>query len=545
MVNQPSTNQEPLPLHELMGRVIMIGEPTPPRQFLIPALGTMQSLNQALINRPGLDFINFILRGIGQVIFVNNPVSGLLIGVALFIQSPWMAAMALLGGVASTLTAIWLKLDRDAIRNGIFGYNGILVGAALATFGLVTGTNYWAWAIAVSGLSALTTGLMKTLGVWMVTTLKCPALTVPFNLVSLLFLAIAPSLPQSIFQRAMAEPPIAAPLNSLPLAESLLTGFGQVFLVDNLIAALFIFIAIAICTPLGAVVGLFGSILGVIAGLMMGVNPTALYAGLWGYNAVLTAIAIGGIFYAPNLRSVLIGLVCAFLSGLVGGVLSLLFSPLGLPSLTLAFCVVTIAAFALLQRSLPSQVPVALSAITSPEEHLQRFYFAKDIISNFRRQLEIAMMGEQRRFLFESASAAVRGDLRYLFDAIDTNGSKTLSVQELTHHLRQVDHTCSDEELTYLFKSLDVDGSGEIDFEEFGEILLRQRRFMTNFHEFITYFLPLDADGDNAIGLDEMNIALKSVGEAPLKTNEIDFLQYRTGQRPMTWNQFIEVLLVT
>ncbi len=524
----------------------MAQEPSSQRKRdLIPALGTMQSLNQALIKRPTLDFVNAILRGIGQVIFVNNPVSGLLILLALLFQSPWVGGMGLLGGIASTLTAMWLKLDREAIRNGIFGYNGILVGAALATFGAINASNFLAWAIAIIVLSALTTWLLKTLGLWIVTTLKCPALTVPFNLVTIGFLAIAPLLFPALFARSVASPAVTAPLDPVPLAESLLTGFGQVFLVDDLIAALLIFVAIAICTPLGALVGLLGSILGVLAGFIMGVSPTALYTGLWGYNAVLTAIAIGGIFYAPNLRSVLIGLACAFISGLVGGVLSLLFSPLGLPSLTLAFCLVTIVAFTILRRSLPSQVPVDLSAITSPEEHLQRFHLAKDIISNFRRQLEIAMLGEQRRFLFESAPASVRGDLRYLFDAIDTNHSNTLSTQELTHHLHQSGQVWSDEELNYLFKSLDVDGSGEIDFEEFGEIILRQRRFMSNFHEFITYFLPIDANGDKAIGVDEMNVALNSVGESSLTSNEIEFLRYRTGTHTMTWNQFIEVLLVT
>jgi solute carrier family 14 (urea transporter) len=83
----------------------------------------MQPLNQRLANQPGLDFLNYTLRGIGQVIFVNNPFSGLLILLALFIQSPWVGVMGLVGVVASTLTAVLLKLDRGSLRNGIFGFN--------------------------------------------------------------------------------------------------------------------------------------------------------------------------------------------------------------------------------------------------------------------------------------------------------------------------------------------------------------------------------------------------------------------------------------
>jgi len=61
----------------------------------------MQHLNQRLANQPLLDFFNATLRGIGQVIFVNNPVSGLLILIAIFIQSPRLGTMSLLGTAAA------------------------------------------------------------------------------------------------------------------------------------------------------------------------------------------------------------------------------------------------------------------------------------------------------------------------------------------------------------------------------------------------------------------------------------------------------------
>lgn len=64
--------------------------------------GTMQHFNQRLANQPLLDFFNATLRGIGQVIFVNNPVSGLLI----FIQAPWLGTISLLETAAANLKAI-------------------------------------------------------------------------------------------------------------------------------------------------------------------------------------------------------------------------------------------------------------------------------------------------------------------------------------------------------------------------------------------------------------------------------------------------------
>jgi urea transporter len=384
--------------------------------------------------------------------------------------------MGLVAVVASTLTAVWMKLDRDSIRNGIFGYNGILVGAALATFG-ISGNGAWnpAWAIAVIVFSAMTTVLMKTMGIWFVTKFKVPLLTLPFNIATLLFLSAVLFLPQPYFNLG-ASAPSATTSNALDwfrIAQSLPVGFGQVFLADNLVAGILVFLAVALCTPVGAAVGLLGCILGVLAGGLVGVAPEKLYAGLWGYNALFCAIAIGGVFYAPTARSILIGAACAFLGAIAGGVLGAIFAPLGLPVLTVPFCIVTIGFFLVLQRSLPSLVPVALHAVTSPEEHWQRYLAANDIISKFRRQLEAAMVGKRRNFLLEKASASIKGDLRYLFDAIDTNRNGEISAGELAMHLRQAGLGQFEGDLAYLFKCMDVDGSGSIDFEEFGELMLR------------------------------------------------------------------------
>lgn len=44
-----------------------------------------------------------------------------------------------------------------------------------------------------------------------------------------------------------------------------------------------------------------------------------------------------------------------------------------------------------------------------------------------------------------------------------------------------------------LYKSIASHRFGTIDFEEFGELML-DRRLMSRYTEFVTYFLPIDAD---------------------------------------------------
>ena len=81
-----------------------------------------------------IDAINVLLRGAAQVVLLNSPVTGLVIVIALYVQSVAVATYGMLGLVSSTGTAWLLGMDSGLLHSGLFGYNGILVGLCLATF---------------------------------------------------------------------------------------------------------------------------------------------------------------------------------------------------------------------------------------------------------------------------------------------------------------------------------------------------------------------------------------------------------------------------
>lgn len=76
----------------------------------------VSSLTLLLLSPPDkpvvLQFMDWILRGISQVVFVSNPISGILILVGLLVQNPWWALCGCVGTVVSTLTALLLSQDR-------------------------------------------------------------------------------------------------------------------------------------------------------------------------------------------------------------------------------------------------------------------------------------------------------------------------------------------------------------------------------------------------------------------------------------------------
>ena len=73
-------------------------------------------------------------RGIGQVMFQNNALSGLLMLVGIFLNSWQLGVLAVGGNIISTLAACISGYGRDDIKNGLYGFNGTLIGIAVGVF---------------------------------------------------------------------------------------------------------------------------------------------------------------------------------------------------------------------------------------------------------------------------------------------------------------------------------------------------------------------------------------------------------------------------
>ena len=69
-----------------------------------------------------------------QVFFQNNPLSGLMILIAMFVQSSRVAVHGIIAIIVGNLTGLLMGFDKSFFSCGLFGYNSFLVGLAIATF---------------------------------------------------------------------------------------------------------------------------------------------------------------------------------------------------------------------------------------------------------------------------------------------------------------------------------------------------------------------------------------------------------------------------
>jgi urea transporter len=344
----------------------------------------MQAWSERADGNPLLAFVDSCLRGVGQVCFMNNPVTGLAIVVGMFIAEAWLGFAGVLGVVASTATAAVLGMDRGAIRAGLFGFNGVLVGAAFSLFLQPDwDTLVIVWIVVAAAFSTI---LHAALANIFVGVFKVPPFTLAFNFMTLIFLIAALNFANGrvggLVAPADAQVTAGSVSNTLRSAadkasandiegilNAVFRGIGQLFFANSLLAGLVIVAGIAVCSRIAAVFAVIGSAVGMLSGLAFGASGVAIYNGLWGFNSFDAALAIGGVFFVLSWRSTVLAVGCAVFAALLFGAIGALFTPWGLPALTLPFCFATLA-FTLLKGSASELVAIEVADVTTPEEHL-------------------------------------------------------------------------------------------------------------------------------------------------------------------------------
>ncbi|MEA5443147.1 urea transporter [Cyanobium gracile UHCC 0281] len=509
---------------------------------LLPCSGTLRQLTRRWGEAAAVLTVVGAFRSLSQVIFINNPLSGVLLLLALLVQSPSIALFATVGIVAANLAAKALGAPWADRHNGIYGFNGALVGSAIGAYAdLGPPRTALLWALLAVGGAAITAVLVHGLGRRFHAATGLPPLTLPFCLVTwgLLMLVTLADLPALQLQSPALPPPAESVIQAFLLA--LPRGFGQVFFCGDLASSWLVLAATAVASPVAAGVGLMGGAIGALTGLASGATA-AVAMGLWSFEGVLSAIAIAGIFHAPTRRCVGVAALAALVASLLSPLLERLM-PFGLPGLTLSFIVATLGTLLVVRRTLPTVVPVALHAILTPEEHLQRYLVTRQLLNDFRSRLGWTLDGGGRTSLVPSADPALLMRLAALFERLDSDQDGQLSLAELAEGMGQ-GRSDPAPALARVLAAMDLDGDGAVDKPEFFEVMLRLRRLRDGQERLRRYLIPVDADGDERLDPSEMDRLLRSIGQPSLNHREQRAV-FGPGMAGLSWQAFFDRLLLT
>ncbi|MCZ2341576.1 MAG: urea transporter [Bacteroidales bacterium] len=276
-------------------------------------------------------------RGIGQVMFQENALTGLLFVVGIALSIPLLAAALVAGAVIGTVVAWLARFDKGEVLAGIYGFNPALVGiATLFLFepGLVS------LVLLVVG-SIVATFVTR----WCRAYVPFPTYTAPFVVTTWGIFFLAPALGAVAvgagYPALLANPPVGLTITAIA------HGIGQVMFQASVWTGLFFAIGIAVnCRPhavwvvAASFVGMLVANYQDVAGLEI-LDPEQLVGrrhaenitlGLYGYNATLVALAL-----FLNRRT----LVAPILGMILSVPLTEVFPQLGLPALTAPFVLAT------------------------------------------------------------------------------------------------------------------------------------------------------------------------------------------------------------
>ena len=353
-----------------------------PRQSLVDEIRSSMRHLQRLRGPEGEGMFDAILRGIGQVVFQNNALTGLLLLLAISVNSFLYAAAALFGATVSTYTARVLRTDDRLIRDGLFGFNGALTGIAMIAFTskeYVHGDFPGLSIIAYTALAAAFSTIVARALAFVMRNDRAPGLNLPYCVATLSMLGALHQfggLDSGAVSHSLATSMHGAAGVSAYSADTwfygVATGIGQIFMQDNWLTGLVVVAAIAVNSRISAAAVAVGVAVAVAIGCIVGANETLIRSGVLGYNAALTSIALGGLFVLLDRAGVVYAVLGAVLTTCTWAGLSALLGPSGLPVLTLPFVIVTWLML-LAARGFPALRTIPLEYAVSAERTMRRF----------------------------------------------------------------------------------------------------------------------------------------------------------------------------
>ena len=280
------------------------------------------------------------LKGVSQVIFIENAFSGVLILIAITLTSYELGVIAFLSSVVGTLIGKFGGANEESVNSGLYGYNSVLTGIALTLF--LTGSSRWIIAL----LGAVIAAIFAAMMVHFMKNSALPILTFPFIILTWFMVLVSYRL--NVFQLSNSLVPQSLSHWKLDIAgevnwtEGIFNGIGQIFFLDNTLSGVLLFLAVFWAGWKLGLYAVVGNAVALLTAYGLGGEHSLILLGLYGYNAILACMAVATVFSTEDNRFKSIsGIAAACLTVPLTASTSTWLLPYGLPALTMPFVLST------------------------------------------------------------------------------------------------------------------------------------------------------------------------------------------------------------
>lgn len=230
-------------------------------------------------------WVDALGAGAAQLVFSTRPATGAVLLLAVAVVAPVAALTALTGLAAATGFAVWSRWNRLLLQDGVFGYNGVLLGLLWPAIFVPASVGFWLLLPAAIGATALLGVLLPPLS-----RRDLPVLGIPFLAVAWAASAVGSRLG---WRAPVLVPPptIAGPgagWHDARVLDAIASAAPPL-----LVAAALVALAIVLDSRARLGTALLGAGAGLAAAIGVGGAEGLLWIGAVVYNAVPTALGVG------------------------------------------------------------------------------------------------------------------------------------------------------------------------------------------------------------------------------------------------------------
>jgi urea transporter len=335
-------------------------------------------------------FLDSILYSYAQIFFSNRRWFGAMVLAATFI-TPQMGMLALLGVIISNTAAMILKFDKERIRIGFYGFNGILFGAASSFYFQIDLFLLFIILIFI----VITFFVSAVLENYMAAAFNLPGLSLPFIItlyIFIIFLSNYDFIKPGFITKGISESSELLPY----YVSEYLRAMSLIVFQPNIFSGLLIALAVLIFSRVLFLLSVIAFTLNIFfIDLILPEMPSS-YHILFSFNAILTAFALGGSLIIPSRKSFVLVIIATLMVVIMTGFFIKVFTGTHFPVLVLPFNFIVLSTiYSLKFRKENTELVLLYFNPGSPEENFYHHQRRKSRFERFKFMFaELPFFGE-------------------------------------------------------------------------------------------------------------------------------------------------------
>ena len=356
-----------------------------------------------------------IFSSYSEVIFMNSFYAGVVLFLITVIN-PDVGIAGFIAVISAYIFAKFLNMGEEFLSSGFYTYNPLLVGLSI---GYLFKINFLTVLFtSMSGIFTLLFSIM--LNNIFFTYLRLPVLSLPFVFVSsIIYLAVSSY--SNLFVNFMYARKFLLPIeNSFPIFwEGFFKSLGAILFSPTVLSGIVISILVFLYSRILFFLAVIGYATGsIFNGLLTG-NIESSFLDINHFNFILIAMALGGIFLVPSIKSYIIALIGVLISIPLLSATEIFWSFYGVPAFTLPFNFITSTFIYVL--SILSFPLVARFIRKTPEETLDFYLTNINRFKGTERGIHLPFSGKWTVYQGFNGKWTHKGSWKYAYDFVITD----------------------------------------------------------------------------------------------------------------------------